>query len=129
MPKQPTSVRLPNLTTRQLTELIATTGMTQSEIVSTAIDRMHREEIKTMTSIANSASSICNYCGAIYDAMHGAHICNVDELQTLINQERTMTDEPDEGQIAKLEARIVEVRSFWETHPKHRGELSHSISA
>lgn len=82
-----------------------------------------------MTSIANSANSICNYCGAIYDAAHGAHICNVDELQTLIMQERTMTDEPDERNIAKLEARIVEVRNFWATHPTHRGELSHQISS
>lgn len=82
-----------------------------------------------MNSIANSASSICNYCGAIYDAKYGAHLCNVDDLATLIDQERNMTDEPDEKTIARLESRIVEVRKFWKEYPNHKSELSHSISS
>lgn len=45
MAKQPTSARLSDLTTRQLAELIAVTGMTQSEVISTAIDRMYQQEI------------------------------------------------------------------------------------
>lgn len=49
MPKQPTSVRLPDMTMRQLTELIAATGMTQSELIATAIDRMYQQETQTMT--------------------------------------------------------------------------------
>jgi len=81
------------------------------------------------TSIANSGSSICNYCGVEYNAMYGHHICNVDELKTLINQEQTMTDEPDERNIAKLEARIQEVRDFHRSHKKHVSELSNSISS
>lgn len=44
MTKQPTSFRLSALTTRQLAELISATGLTQSEVMSTAIDRMYREE-------------------------------------------------------------------------------------
>lgn len=48
MTKQPTSFRLSDMTTRQLAELISATGLTQSEVMSQAIDRMHREEIPTM---------------------------------------------------------------------------------
>ena len=82
-----------------------------------------------MTSIANSASSICNYCGAEYDAAYGNHICNMEELETLIHQEQTMTDEPDEYTINKLKGRITEVQAFWQAHPKHKGELSQAISS
>ena len=42
--KHPTSIRLPDLTTQQLAALIKSTGMTQSEVISTAIDRMYQEE-------------------------------------------------------------------------------------
>jgi predicted DNA-binding protein len=42
--KAPTSMRLPDMTAKQLAELIAQTGMTQSEVITTAIDRMYREE-------------------------------------------------------------------------------------
>ena len=48
MPKRPTSVRLPDMTIGQLTELITQTGMTQSEIITTAIDRMFQQEKQTM---------------------------------------------------------------------------------
>lgn len=82
-----------------------------------------------MTSLANSAHSICSYCGAEYDAAHGAHICNVDNLLTLIDQEQNMTDEPDERNIAKWQDRIKEVKEFWRKHPKHQGELSNQISS
>lgn len=51
MPKQPTSVRLPDMTMRQLTELIASTGMTQSELITTAIDRMYQQEKQNMNTI------------------------------------------------------------------------------
>lgn len=82
-----------------------------------------------MNSLANSAHSICNYCGSEYDAAHGNHICNVEELQTLLMQEQTMTDEPDERQIAKLEGRIKEVKKFWREHPNHQSGLSRQISS
>ena len=49
MAKQPTSVRFPDLTIRQLNHLIAQTGMTQSELISTAIDRMYQQETQTMS--------------------------------------------------------------------------------
>lgn len=80
-------------------------------------------------SIANSATSVCNYCGTIYDAGYGAHICNVDELQTLIHQEQTMTDEPNERRIAKLEERQVEVTEFRRQNPNHKSEVSNRISS
>ena len=38
------------MTTHQLAKLIETTGLTQSEVVSTAIDRMFQQETKTMIS-------------------------------------------------------------------------------
>lgn len=44
--KKPTSFRLPDITIHQLALLIDRTGMTQAEVVSTAIDRMYREEIR-----------------------------------------------------------------------------------
>jgi hypothetical protein len=43
--KSQINIRASQLTRRQLEELIENTGMTQTEIVSTAIDRMYREEI------------------------------------------------------------------------------------
>jgi predicted DNA-binding protein len=49
MSKRPTSARLSDLTTDQLSHLVQQTGMTQSEVISTAIDRMYREEIKMKT--------------------------------------------------------------------------------
>lgn len=52
MSKQPTSMRLPALTVRQIAELIAATGMTQSEVITIAIDRMYREEKKNMNTFA-----------------------------------------------------------------------------
>lgn len=55
MAKQPTSFRLSDMTTRQLAELIAVTGLTQSEVMSTAIDRMYQQEIKTMNTIQTDA--------------------------------------------------------------------------
>lgn len=81
-----------------------------------------------MNSIANSASSICNYCGAIYDAKYGNHICDIDDLEILIDQEQDM-DEPHESDIAKWQSRIAEVRAFWKAHPTHNGELSRHISS
>lgn len=51
MTKQPTSFRLSDLTTRQLAELISSTGLTQSEVMSHAIERMYQQEIKTMKEI------------------------------------------------------------------------------
>lgn len=82
-----------------------------------------------MPRLANSAHSICNYCGAEYDAKYGNHLCNVDELQTLIDQEMNMTDEPNKNNIARWQVRIARVKAFWKAHPKHQGELSHQISA
>jgi hypothetical protein len=82
-----------------------------------------------MNTVANSANSICGYCGAIYNAKFGNHICEVEALEALIDQERTMTDEPDERTIAKLEARIQEVKEFWHIHPNHKRELSRHIAS
>lgn len=45
-----TSFRLTELATRQLAALVAATGMNQSETISTALDRMYQQEIKTMAS-------------------------------------------------------------------------------
>jgi len=56
MSKQPTSVRLPDITIRQLAELIAATGMTQSEVITTGIDRMYQQEIKDV----NAQPNICD---------------------------------------------------------------------
>lgn len=41
-----TSIRLPELTASQIEALKYKTGLGQSEIITTAIDRMYREEIK-----------------------------------------------------------------------------------
>jgi hypothetical protein len=47
---QPTSTfRFSDLTRRQLAELTSVTGHTLTTVVSTAIDRMYQQEIKTMT--------------------------------------------------------------------------------
>lgn len=43
-----TSIRLPELTASQIEALKAKTGLGQSEIITTAIDRMYREEINKM---------------------------------------------------------------------------------
>lgn len=67
MTKQPTSVRLPDLTMRQLAELITATGMTQSEIIAHAIDRMYREEIKPMTQ--TTVRLVCSAGQDAYDAI------------------------------------------------------------
>ena len=47
--KNPTSMRLSEMTRQQINELAQATGLNQTEIVSVAIDRMHRSEIKTKT--------------------------------------------------------------------------------
>lgn len=130
--KKSTHVRLSDLTVRQLAELVSATGNTQTEVIERAIDRMYQQETQTMTSYdrnANSYHSICRYCGSVYNAQAGNHICNVHDLETLIEQERTMTDDPDERIIARLESRIEEVTAFWKAHPTHKSELSHNISA
>ena len=46
MSKRLTSIRLPELTDRQLTELASVTGLNATELITTAIDRMHQQEIK-----------------------------------------------------------------------------------
>ena len=46
MPKKQLNMRASDLTIDQVTALTEKTGMTQTEILSTAIDRMYREEIK-----------------------------------------------------------------------------------
>lgn len=48
--KKSTHVRLSDLTVRQLAALVAATGNTQTEIIEKAIDRLHQQEINTMTS-------------------------------------------------------------------------------
>jgi hypothetical protein len=45
MTKPSTSIRMSELTRRQITELIANTGTSQSEVIGTAIDRMYQQEI------------------------------------------------------------------------------------
>lgn len=49
MSKRLTSIRLPELTDHQLTELASATGLNVTELLTTAIDRMYQQEIKTMT--------------------------------------------------------------------------------
>lgn len=49
MSKRLTSIRLPELTDRQLAELASATGLNTTELLTTAIDRMYQQEIKTMT--------------------------------------------------------------------------------
>ena len=68
MSKQPTSVRLPDLTLRQLAKLITSTGMTQSEIFATAIDRMYQQETQTMSARNPTYSEIFEMAKAVYDA-------------------------------------------------------------
>jgi hypothetical protein len=46
MSKRPTSTRLSDLTTKQLSDLAGMTGLNQTEVISVAIDRMYREETK-----------------------------------------------------------------------------------
>jgi predicted DNA-binding protein len=45
--KRLTSIRLPELTDRQLAELSQLTGLNTSELLTTAIDRMYQQEIGT----------------------------------------------------------------------------------
>ena len=47
--KKQKSIRMSKLTDRQLSALIEETGMSQTELISTAIDRMFREEKMNMT--------------------------------------------------------------------------------
>jgi post-segregation antitoxin (ccd killing protein) len=47
MPKRHTTIRLPELTDRQLAELSRLTGLNTSELLTTAIDRMYQQEIGT----------------------------------------------------------------------------------
>lgn len=47
--KNPTSMRLSEMTRQQISELAQATGLNQTEIASVAIDRMHRSEIKSKT--------------------------------------------------------------------------------
>lgn len=57
-----TSFRLTVLASRQLAELTAALEMNNSEIVSTAIDRMYQQEIKTMTTkLAYQVSYVTEY--------------------------------------------------------------------
>lgn len=49
MPTPTSTFRFSDLTRRQIAALVAATGHTQTAIVSTAIDRMYREETQTMT--------------------------------------------------------------------------------
>lgn len=44
--KSLTSIRMPKITDDQIEALKGKTGLNQSEIITTAIDRMYREEIK-----------------------------------------------------------------------------------
>jgi predicted transcriptional regulator len=53
MSKFAMSIRLNDLTRKQLDELTARYDATQASIVSTAIDRMYQQEIETMTTEKN----------------------------------------------------------------------------
>ena len=46
--RKQTGIRLPDITQRQLEALCKATGMNQSAVMVTAIDRMYREENRTM---------------------------------------------------------------------------------
>lgn len=46
MTRKVTSFRLSELATRQLAELVSATGLNQSEVISTALDRMYQQEIE-----------------------------------------------------------------------------------
>ena len=128
--KPSTTIRITEESRQELKSLAAQMRISQAAVMEIAVRNLATQEgTQTMPSIANSTSSVCNYCGAIYNAGYGAHICNVEELETLIDQERTMTDDPDERTIAKLESRIVEVNDFKKSHPNHQREVSHSISS
>jgi len=48
MSKRLTTIRVPEITDRQLAELASATGLNTTELITTAIDRMYREEINTM---------------------------------------------------------------------------------
>lgn len=50
MSTKQTGIRLPELTQRQLSALCESTGMNQSAVMVTAIDRMYQQENRTMTS-------------------------------------------------------------------------------
>ena len=56
--KQQINFRASDLTVRQVAELISATGMSQTELISTAIDRMYREEINLNTVINQHGKSI-----------------------------------------------------------------------
>ncbi len=43
----PTSFRLSNLSSYQLEQLVEATGLTRTEIVTLALDRMYRQEART----------------------------------------------------------------------------------
>lgn len=77
----------------------------------------------------NSAHSICNYCGAEYNAAHGDHICDVHELETLIHCERAMTDEANENDIAKWQTRIQEIRTYWKAKRSQAAAALGSITS
>ena len=46
MAKKQISIRISDITAKHIAALAEKTGMTQTEIISVAIDRMYREEIK-----------------------------------------------------------------------------------
>lgn len=73
MTTKQTGIRLPELTQRQLTTLCEWSGMNQSSVMVTAIDRMYREEIENM----NASEKIERGCevnyGSGYTASAGKH--------------------------------------------------------
>lgn len=53
MPKKQVNIRASKLTVEQITVLADQTGMSITELVSTAIDRMYREETGKVKAIDN----------------------------------------------------------------------------
>lgn len=47
MQRKVTSYRLPDITLRQIEELVTITGASQANVISTAIDRMYQQEKRT----------------------------------------------------------------------------------
>ena len=86
MTTKQTGIRFPELTQRQLSALCETTGMNQSAVVITAIDRMYHQEKQTMK--AKNAQEAVKLAKSnpetwIGDGKHDEQVCFANGVYTV----------------------------------------------